>query len=128
MMPILTPAMAESLVHNQLYGLEHEECWGIYISCKSTILATEMLSKGTMTQTSIDVRTVLRQALLLNARAIILVHNHPSGCSWPSKHDIEFTSRLKKACTLMDVDLLDHIILSNDDFYSFAEEQIYPIH
>lgn len=124
---ILTPAMAESLVHHQLYGLEHEECWAIYISCRSCILSTEMLTKGTMTHTAIDVRTVLRRALLLNARAIILVHNHPSGCSCPSQHDIEFTSKLKKACSLMDVSLLDHIILSDSDFYSFAEEQIYPI-
>ena len=127
MKTILTPSSAESLVHSKLYGLDHEECWAIYISCKNDILSTEMLTKGTMTQTAIDTRTILRKALLLNARAIILFHNHPSGCSWPSKQDVEFTSKLRKACTLMDVILVDHIILSDNDFYSFAEEQIYSL-
>lgn len=83
-----------------------------------------MLLKGTLTQTSIDCRTVLRNALLVNAASLILLHNHPSGDPRPSTQDIHFTERLKNACYLMDVQLLDHIIIGEDGFFNFADENI----
>ena len=82
-----------------------------------------MLSKGTLTQTSIDCMTVIKPALLLNATALILLHNHPSGNPMPSVQDLEFTKRLKNACSLFDIKLLDHIIVGQDGFFSFAEER-----
>lgn len=127
MREILTPVKAESIVHNNLYGLDHEECWAIYLSCANDVLATEMLSKGTLTQTSIDSRTVLRQALLHNAVAIIILHNHPYGSPRPSYEDVHFTNGLRKACQIMDINLVDHIIISSNSFYSFAEDQSYKI-
>ena len=120
---ILTPVAAEQFIHGNLQGLDHEECWAIYLSPSNTILSSEMLSKGTLTSTAIDVRTVLRQALLHNAKSIILLHNHVSGDPLPSAHDIQFTSRLKRACSLMDLTLLDHIIVAEQSFYSFSEER-----
>ena len=74
-------------------------------------------------ETSVDCRTVLRSVLLQNAASFVIAHNHPSGEPRPSVSDIKFTSQLKKACDLMDIKLLDHIVLSNKSFFSFAEEQ-----
>ena len=120
---ITSAANAELLIRPYMSGLDHEECWAIFLSPGNTFLKSEMLSKGTLTATAIDVRTVLRQALLVNAKSIILFHNHLSGNPLPSHHDIHFTSQLKKACDMMDLMLLDHIILSEESFYSFAEER-----
>lgn len=82
---------------------------------------------GTLTQTSIDNRTVIRRALLNNAAGIILLHNHPSGNPQPSQSDIQFTSGMKKACDLMDIQFLDHIIFTDVDFFSFSEEKTFNI-
>ena len=76
-----------------------------------------------MTETSIDARTVLRQALLCNAKSIILLHNHLSGNPFPSASDINFTEKLRRACQIMDVELIDHIILAEGSFFSFSEER-----
>lgn len=123
--PITSATVAEQIIRPFIQGIDHEECWGIFLSCSNAVLEIEMLSKGTLTSTSIDARTVLRRALLLNARAIILLHNHPSGCPFPSSQDIRLTDQIKKACSLLDVQLLDHIIIADKSFYSFAEEQTY---
>ena len=79
---------------------------------------------GTLKETSIDCRTVIRKALLLNAMGFVLVHNHPSGDPRPSVHDINFTDRLNKACSLMDIKLLDHIVIGENGYFSFADEII----
>ena len=122
---ILTPIAAERYIHNNLHGLDHEECWAIFLSLSKSVISAEMLSKGTLKETSIDARTVLRRALLLNANSIILAHNHPSGNQLPSIADINFTLNLKKACNLLDISLDDHIIVSDQSFYSFADEHTY---
>ena len=117
---------AESIIHPKICDLDHEEVWAMYLTTRNTLIGTEMLSKGTLTQTCIDCRTVLRQVLLRNAAALILLHNHPSGDPKPSTQDIHFTARLKKACDLFEVQLLDHIITAEKGFYSFSEERIIP--
>ena len=121
---ITSPITAEQFIRPVFLGLDHEECWCIFLSCGNTVLCTEMLSKGTMTSTSIDARTVLRQALLCNAKSIILMHNHLSGNPRPSIADIDLTNQLRKACALLDINLVDHIILAEESFFSFSEEQI----
>ena len=121
---ITSPVTAEQFIRPVFRGLDHEECWCIFLSCGNTVLCTQMLSKGTMTSTSIDARTVLRQALLCNAKSIILLHNHLSGDPLPSVADIKLTNQLRKACVLLDINLIDHIILAEDSFFSFSEEQI----
>ena len=80
---------------------------------------------GTLTQTSINNRTVIKRALLNNAHGIVILHNHPSGNPFPSPHDIRFTSGLKKACDLMDINLMDHIILADDCYFSFSGEKVF---
>ena len=84
-----------------------------------------MLSMGTLTQTSIDSRTIIKRALMNNAQGFILLHNHPSGNPLPSFHDIELTSKLRKACDLMDINLMDHIILADDCYFSFSGEKVF---
>ena len=121
---ITTPQAAEAILHEQMRTLDHEEVWAVFLDRKAKVINQQMLSKGTLSQTSIDCRTVLRNALLVNAASLILLHNHPSGDPRPSAQDIHFTERLRNACYLMDVQLLDHIIIGEDGFFSFANENI----
>ena len=99
----------------------------IFLTANNGVITTEMLSKGTLNKTAIDSRTILRQALLKNAAAIILCHNHPSGIETPSQADISLTDNLHKACSLLDIALLDYIIVGGDAYFSFSEEQIKKI-
>ena len=119
---IINPQAAEAILHDRMQALDHEEVWAIFLDRKAKVINQQMLSKGTLTQTSIDCRTVLRNALLVNAASLILLHNHPSGDPRPSQSDILFTVKLRKACSLMDIQLLDHIIIGENEFYSFANE------
>ena len=123
---ITNAAAAMAILHDTMRGLDHEEVWVLFLTNRNSLIGTDMLSKGTLTQTSIDCRTVLRQVLLRNAAALILLHNHPSGDPSPSPQDIHFTAKLKKACDLLEVQLLDHIITAENGFYSFSEERIIP--
>ena len=118
---------AVQLVYPVLSELDHEEAWVIFLTTCNKVIAKEMLSKGTLTHTSIDSRTILRQALLHNAAAIILCHNHPSGNECPSRADIGLTDKLRKACSLLDIPLLDHIIVGDGAYFSFSDEQTVKI-
>jgi DNA repair protein RadC len=126
MQEITNARAAANVLRDQMHALDHEEAWVIYLTTRMTPIGTEMIAKGTLTATSIDCRTILRQALLHNAAALILMHNHPSGDPLPTQADIRFTKQLKQACKLMDIHLLDHIITVDDSFYSFSEETTTP--
>ena len=121
---ITNPQAAEAVLHDRMQDLDHEEVWAVFLNQRAKVIDKQMLSKGTLTQTSIDCRTVIRNALLVNASSLILLHNHPSGDPRPSVQDINFTDRLHKACSLMDVKLLDHIIVGENGFFSFAKESV----
>ena len=116
---------AVELLHGDLYGLDHEEAWVLYLTTHNHLIGKEMLSKGTLDKTAIDCRTILRQALLHNAAAIIVSHNHPSGDATPSGSDISLTNKLRQACSLVGIELTDHIIVGEEDFYSFDMEIAY---
>lgn len=124
-MQITNSVLAEKVIHNEMMDLDHEEAWLIFLTRSNTVIGTEMVSKGTLNSTSVDCRTILRRVLLNNAGGIIIAHNHPSGNPQPSSEDIRFTERLKDACKLMDIILIDHIIVSCKSFFSFAEEKEY---
>ena len=85
-------------------------------------LGYSIASIGGLTGTLVDVRLVLRDALLTQATGLILIHNHPSGTLKPSQSDINITTKVKKAAELMDIKLLDHLILTEEAYYSFADE------
>lgn len=104
----------------RLEGLEDEQFDVVYLNNQHEIIACETLFKGTISSTSVYPRTVLKRVLHLNAAAIVLAHNHPSGISTPSQSDRNMTNRLVEACKLIDVSVLDHIIVGKD-CYSFAD-------
>lgn len=116
---------AERILHDNLSGLDHEEVWVLFLTTDNRVITKEMVAMGTLTQTSIDNRTVIKRALQNNAHGIVILHNHPSGNPFPSPHDIRFTAGLKKACDLMDINLMDHIICTDGEFFSFSEEKTF---
>ena len=112
---------AASIIIPELQTLDHEESWVLFLTADNRLLCKEMITKGTLTSTPLDARTILRRALLNNAAAIILTHNHPSGNPSPSNSDIKMTSDIKDACNLMSITLVDHLIISTDSYFSFAD-------
>jgi len=112
---LLQPIMGE---------LPHEEFWIVYVNNSNKVMRTSRLSKGGITGTLVDVRLVMKQALELGAVALVLAHNHPSGTLKPSEADKEITSKLKIAAEAMDIKVLDHLIITQQGYYSFADNKI----
>ena len=121
---ILSSASVFSFFQPIIGELPHEEFWTLYLNNSNKILKHELLSKGGITGTLVDVRLILKQALELGATAIIIAHNHPSGTLKPSKSDRELTSKLKQACESLDIKILDHLIVTEKAYFSFADEQL----
>ncbi len=101
--------------------LPHEEFWIVYLNNANKILQTNQLSKGGLTGTLVDVRIVMRQALELGAVGLILAHNHPSGTLKPSTEDKRVTEKLRSAAAALDIKVLDHLIITQKDYFSFAD-------
>lgn len=112
------------LMQHQLADLKHEEFWVIFINQSSTIIKMENISKGGITSTTVDVRLIMKTALECFATGLILCHNHPSGEVDPSHADIQLTQRIKSAAELLNISLIDHIVMSNEKYYSFFSEGI----
>lgn len=104
--------------------LPHEEFWIVYLNNSNRILQTHQLSKGGITGTVVDIRLVFKKALELRAVAVILAHNHPSGTLKPSQADIQLTKKLKLAGESLDIKVLDHLIVTEKAYFSFADEQM----
>lgn len=113
----------EQLRH-RLGPLEHEEFWVLYLNNANRILAQIQLSKGGITGTVVDIRLALRKAIELSAVALILVHNHPSGTLKPSEADIRLTKRMDQAAEALDLKVLDHLIITEKAYFSFADQQM----
>ena len=121
---ITNPKQITGIMYPKLKGLSHEECWGIFLNRANYIISKEMLSTGGMSATILDVKIIIRKALEKKAHGIIIVHNHPSGNPMPGTHDMEQTANLKKAAATFDISLVDHIIIADDKYYSFADEEV----
>lgn len=102
--------------------LPHEEFWIIYLNNSNKVIDQLQLSKGGITGTLVDVRLALRKAIEVGATAIILSHNHPSGNLNPSSADKQLTQKLKAAGESLDIKILDHIIVTENSYFSFADE------
>jgi len=102
--------------------LPHEEFWIVYLNNSNKVLQKALLSKGGITGTLVDVRLVLKTALQLGAVGLILTHNHPSGTLKPSQADQQITQKLKKASESLDIKVLDHVIITEKAYFSFADE------
>lgn len=105
-----------------MQDLSHEECYALLMNQACRIVDRVLVSKGGLTETAVDIRLILREALLRRTPVIALCHNHPSGHLRPSVEDDRLTERLQKACRLMNIRLLDHIIVADGGFYSYCEE------
>lgn len=105
----------------ELSDLNHEECWFLLLNQRNQILSKEQLSKGGLSQTTVDVRLILKKALAQSANGLILCHNHPSGSLKPSRQDRDITRKVREAAKLMDIGLLDHLILCQGEYFSFAD-------
>ncbi len=125
---ITGPAMVYRHMLHYMKGLGHEECWVIYLNRANYIIGKEKLSSGGVSATVIDVKMIIRNAIERLASGIILVHNHPSGNPQPGASDIRQTGILKKAAETFDISLVDHIIIADDSFYSFADERTEVMH
>jgi len=112
------------LLQPSLGELPHEEFWIVYLNNSNKVIHTAQLSKGGITGTLVDVRLVLKQALEIGAIGLILAHNHPSGGLIPSMADKQITEKLKTAAQALDIKVLDHIIITQREYYSFADEDI----
>ena len=105
-----------------MQDLDTEEAWIILMNQNYRLINEERLSHGGITETLVDVRVIVKEALLNNATIVALCHNHPSDNARPSKEDDRLTERVKKACELMRIYLLDHVIVTESSYYSYREK------
>ena len=115
------PDAVRQYLRLQLAHLAHEVFAVLFLDHQHRLLAMEELFRGTLSQTSVYPREVVKRALALNAGAVILAHNHPSGLAEPSRADEYLTQSLKSALALVDVRVLDHLVVGHHDVVSFAE-------
>ena len=116
-----SPGLARELVRLHLAQCERERFGVLFLDGRHQALGFEVLFEGTLTSSSVYPREVVRRALQLNAGAVILAHNHPSGQALPSRADEHLTAMLRAALRLVDVQVLDHFIVGWPDLYSMAE-------
>jgi DNA repair protein RadC len=107
-----------------LLDLPHEEFWVMFLNRANVVIKTEKMSSGGVTGTVADPKIIFKRALEEMANGLILVHNHPSGNTQPSRADIELTQKMREGAKLLDMQVLDHLIFTDHHFYSFADEGI----
>lgn len=101
---------------------DHEEAHVLLMNNNFKLLKAVKLSSGGLTETAVDVRIILREALVNNATTLTLIHNHPSGNPCPSRDDDRITATLKQACSTMRLYLIDHVVVTDSTYYSYSEE------
>ena len=121
---ITTSASVFELMQPVIGELNHEEFWIVYLNNSNKVIQKNQLSKGGITGTLVDVRLVLKNALEVGATGLILAHNHPSGTLIPSEADKQITNKLKLASESLDIKVLDHLIITENAYFSFADESL----
>ena len=99
-----------------------EECWVLLLNQSSKIIDRICISRGGLASTQVDVRCILREALLKRAVSMVLCHNHPSGNTSPSRDDDRLTEALRRAAEVMNIRLLDHLVITDGGYYSYCDE------
>ncbi|MFD2145233.1 RadC family protein [Mucilaginibacter antarcticus] len=115
---------AYNILRRFLMDLNHEEFWILLLNQAGKVTAKELISKGGLTGTVADPKIIFSIALQQNAVSIVMAHNHPSGNLKPSQLDIDLTRKIASAGKLLDIKVLDHLIITNDGYYSFADEGV----
>lgn len=105
---------------NKIDYVEH--FYALYLNRANKVIGSILLSTGGCIGTVVDVKILMQGALLSNAQGIIIAHNHPSGSLIPSNNDLDITTRIKTACSYFEISLLDHLILAENQYYSFKDE------
>lgn len=120
------PEKIDDLFRNEykLSVLAEEKFYMIALNTKGKVLGVFELANGTVNYCLINIRGLLIRALLIGAVNIITIHNHPSGDTTPSKEDINCSKRIKEACSLVQLNLIDNIIIGNESYLSFKEENL----
>jgi DNA repair protein RadC len=115
------PADLEGLLVAELGGLDREHFLGLFLDARHRVLAVETVSVGTLNASLVHPREVFRPAVALQAAAVVVAHNHPSGCARPSGDDLELTRRLARSGRLLGIELLDHLVVGDGDVVSIRE-------
>lgn len=110
-----------NMMRAKLERLEYEEFWVLYLSRSNRVISEECMSKGGVSGTVTDIRLILKRAIELLASGIILVHNHPSGNLRPSPDDDRITTKAKEAAKLLDINVLDHLIITPTSYFSYND-------
>ena len=121
--PITRAEQAYRIMVPIMRGIDHEECWILYLNRRNILTAKEKISSGDLESTVINDKFIIRKMIERQAESIILVHNHPSGDPTPSVADIHQTERLRRSLSVVGYALLDHIIVSSNRYFSFSEER-----
>lgn len=109
-------------MHPQMQDLDVEEFHVLLMNQAFRLIRQVRISHGGMTETAVDIRLMMKQAILNNTTVMAVCHNHPSGNTHPSAHDDKLTQQIKKACEIMRIYFLDHIIVTDGMYYSYREE------
>lgn len=120
--PVKSSETVFNLFHPLLGDLEHEEFWLLMLNRSNKVLGRFKVSQGGLSGTVIDTRIILKKALDNLSSSIIVCHNHPSGNNQPSDADVKITEKLKKAAEMLEIKLLDHLIIADKSYFSFADE------
>lgn len=123
--PIVSARTVYEIMIPALKGKQHEECWLLLLNDNNYLLSKMMLSSGGGRSTVIDVRHIIRHCIEHNASGLILVHNHPSGNPRPSDADLKQTEVLHDAASSVRIELLDHVVFCDDQYFSFSDNKLY---
>lgn len=123
-MTISSPKDVFRMMLPDMRGLEHEEFWIVFLNRANHVIGKERMSVGGLESTTVDTKAVLRRALDRKASGVIMVHNHPSGSALPGRADITQTDLIRKALRVCDIQLLDHVVVADGGWYSFADETL----
>ena len=121
---ISTPGDVMGLMRPQLADRTTEEFWVLCLDARNKLCGSKMVAKGTLNATIVHPREVFKPAIMTNAASVILVHNHPSGDTSPSSDDTTLTVRLVKAGEILGIDVLDHVIVGHNNYYSLKEANL----
>ena len=108
-------------MHNKLQDLDVEEFWILLMNQNHRLIKEQRIAHGGISEVSVDIRIIIREAVLANATILAVCHNHPSGSLKPSKADDQLTQSIKQACDVMRIRFLDHVIVTDGQYYSYHE-------
>ncbi len=122
---VVSSETACNILRPLIGDIEREEFWAIYLNQSNMVIRKERLSAGGITGTYVDVRMIMKEAILCNATGLIIAHNHPSGNEKPSGEDNRITEQVKKAAETLNIRLIDHVIVTSNTYYSYMDNDMF---